>query len=224
MVVRKEDLVQRELNFAIVDEVDSALIDEARTPLIISGGARNTEKLYELADDFVKYLSEDDYIIDIKQKNIVLSEEGIAKAESHFNIENLYDVKNVVLLHNIDNALRANYIMQRDVDYVVQDNTVIIVDPFTGRLMHGRQFTEGLHQALEAKEHVEIKKETTTLATFTVQNFFCFTKDINGNPLDNNPLHLQREGCFLFQTKQPGLIPTTPLPFPPSNHSKSFSS
>ena len=180
MVVRREDLVQRELNFAIVDEVDSALIDEARTPLIISGGARNTEKLYELADDFVKYLSEDDYIIDIKQKNIVLSEEGIAKAESHFNIENLYDVKNVVLLHNIDNALRANYIMQRDVDYVVQDNTVIIVDPFTGRLMHGRQFTEGLHQALEAKEHVEIKKETTTLATITFQNFFRMYKKLAG--------------------------------------------
>ncbi|MBP5343386.1 preprotein translocase subunit SecA [bacterium] len=180
MVVRKEDLVQRELNFAIVDEVDSALIDEARTPLIISGGARNTEKLYELADDFVKYLSEDDYLIDIKQKTIVLSEDGIRKAESHFNIENLYDIKNVTLLHNIDNALRANYIMQRDVDYVVQDNQVIIVDPFTGRLMHGRQFTEGLHQALEAKEHVEIKKETTTLATITFQNFFRMYKKLAG--------------------------------------------
>ncbi|MBR4237603.1 preprotein translocase subunit SecA [bacterium] len=180
MVIKKEDLVQRDLNFAIVDEVDSALIDEARTPLIISGGARNTEKLYELADDFVKYLSEDDYLIDIKQKTIVLSESGIAKAESHFNIENLYDIKNVVLLHNIDNALRANYIMQRDVDYVVQDNTVIIVDPFTGRLMHGRQFTEGLHQALEAKEHVEIKKETTTLATITFQNFFRMYNKLAG--------------------------------------------
>ena len=180
MVVKKEDLVQRELNFAIVDEVDSALIDEARTPLIISGGARNTEKLYELADEFVKYLSEDDYLIDIKQKTIVLSESGISKAESHFNIENLYDINNVVLLHNIDNALRANYIMQRDVDYVVQDNTVIIVDPFTGRLMHGRQFTEGLHQALEAKEHVEIKKETTTLATITFQNFFRMYNKLAG--------------------------------------------
>ena len=180
MVVEKENLVQRDLNYAIIDEVDSVLIDEARTPLIISGGARNTERLYEYADEFVKYLSEDDYIIDIKQKTIVLNESGIKKAEDHFKIENLYDIANVTLLHNIDNALKANYIMQRDVDYVVQDNTVIIVDPFTGRLMHGRQFTEGLHQALEAKEGVEIKKETTTLATITFQNFFRMYNKLSG--------------------------------------------
>ena len=180
MVVKKENLVQRDLNFAIIDEVDSVLVDEARTPLIISGGARNTEKLYELADNFVKYLADEDYIIDIKAKTIVLSESGIKKAEEHFNIPNLYDIQNVTLLHNIDNALRANYIMQKDVDYVVQNNTVIIVDPFTGRLMHGRQFVEGLHQALEAKEHVEIKKETTTLASITFQNFFRMYKKLSG--------------------------------------------
>ncbi len=180
MVVKKENLVQRDLNFAIIDEVDSVLVDEARTPLIISGGARNTEKLYELADNFVKYLADEDYIIDIKAKTIVLSESGIKKAEEHFNIPNLYDIQNVTLLHNIDNALRANYIMQKDVDYVVQKNTVIIVDPFTGRLMHGRQFVEGLHQALEAKEHVEIKKETTTLASITFQNFFRMYKKLSG--------------------------------------------
>ncbi len=180
MTIKKEDLVQRELNYAIIDEVDSLLIDEARTPLIISGGARNTERLYELADDFVKYLADEDFEVDIKQKTIVLTESGIRKAEQHFNIPNLYDVQNVTLLHNIDNALRANYIMQKDVDYVVQDNTVIIVDPFTGRLMHGRQFTEGLHQALEAKEHVEIKKETTTLASITFQNFFRMYNKLSG--------------------------------------------
>lgn len=180
MVVRKEDVVQRDLNFAIIDEVDSVLIDEARTPLIISGGARNTEKLYEYANEFVRYLKEEDYIIDIKAKTIVLAESGIAKAEQHFNVPNLYDISNVVLLHNIDNALRANYIMVKDVDYVVQDNQVIIVDPFTGRLMHGRQFTEGLHQALEAKERVEIKKETTTLATITFQNYFRMYNKLSG--------------------------------------------
>jgi len=180
MTLRKEDLVQRDLNYAIIDEVDSILIDEARTPLIISGGARNTEKLYELADDFVRFLSEDDYSIDIKAKIINLTESGIRKAEQHFNIPNLYDIQNVTLLHNIDNALRANYIMVKDVDYVVQDDTVIIVDQFTGRLMHGRQFTQGLHQALEAKEHVEIKKETTTLATITFQNYFRMYNKLSG--------------------------------------------
>ncbi len=180
MVIRKEDLVQRDLNYAIIDEVDSVLIDEARTPLIISGGAKDTARLYELADNFVKYLTEDDYILNIKDKTIVLSEQGIKKAEEHFNIDNLYDIQHVTLLHNISNALRAQFIMQRDVDYVVQDNQVIIVDPFTGRLMFGRQFTEGLHQALEAKEHVEIKKETTTLATITFQNYFRMYNKLSG--------------------------------------------
>ena len=180
MVIRKEDLVQRDLNYAIIDEVDSVLIDEARTPLIISGGAKNTARLYELANDFAKYLGEDDYILDIKTKSISLSENGIRKAEQHFNIDNLYDISNVTLLHNIQNALKANFTMQRDVDYVVHDGQVIIVDPFTGRLMIGRQFTEGLHQALEAKERVEIKKETTTLATITFQNFFRMYHKLSG--------------------------------------------
>lgn len=181
MVVYKERIVQRELNFAIIDEVDSILIDEARTPLIISGGAKNTADLYKQANYFTLRLKEEtDYEIDIKTKSITLTEEGIHKAEQHFNLENLYDVNHVVLLHHINNALRANYIMEKDVDYVVQEGKVVIVDAFTGRLMHGRQFSEGLHQALEAKEAVEIKKETTTLATITFQNYFRMYSKLAG--------------------------------------------
>ena len=181
MVIYKEQIVQRPLNFAIVDEVDSILIDEARTPLIISGGAKNTGNLYQQADLLVKRLKEeDDYTIDIKARHIALTEEGMKKAENFFGLENLYDIRNVNLLHHINNALRANFIMTRDIDYVVQNNAVIIVDSFTGRLMHGRQFSEGLHQALEAKEHVEIKKETRTVATITFQNFFRMYKKLAG--------------------------------------------
>ena len=180
MVIYKEQIVQRKLNLAIIDEVDSILIDEARTPLIISGGAKNTADLYKQANYFVIGISEDDFELDIKDKSITLTEQGIHKAEKYFNLDNLYDVNNVVLLHHINNALRANYIMSRDVDYVVQDGKVIIVDSFTGRLMHGRQFSEGLHQALEAKEAVEIKKETTTLATITFQNFFRMYTKLSG--------------------------------------------
>lgn len=180
MVIYKEQIVQRKLNFAIIDEVDSILIDEARTPLIISGGAKNTQDLYRQANYFVISLTDEEYDLDIKDKTITLTETGIHHAEKFFNLENLYDVNNVVLLHHINNALRANYIMSRDIDYVVQDGKVIIVDPFTGRLMHGRQFSEGLHQALEAKEAVEIKKETTTLATITFQNFFRMYQKLAG--------------------------------------------
>ncbi|MDD3478125.1 MAG: preprotein translocase subunit SecA [Candidatus Izemoplasmatales bacterium] len=181
MVIYKENVVQRPLNFAIIDEVDSILVDEARTPLIISGGERNTADLYKQANYFaIRLVQDEDFTIDIKDKAVSLTEEGIHKAEATFNLENLYDVSNVVLLHHINNALRANFIMQRDVDYVVQDGKVIIVDSFTGRLMHGRQFSEGLHQALEAKEAVEIKKETTTLATITFQNFFRMYKKLSG--------------------------------------------
>ena len=181
MVIYKENITQRPLNFAIIDEVDSILIDEARTPLIISGGEKNTADLYKQANYFVIRLKEEqDYQIDIKDKTINLTEAGIKLAETAFNLENLYDVSNVTLLHHINNALRANYIMTRDVDYVVQEGKVIIVDSFTGRLMHGRQFSEGLHQALEAKEAVEIKKETTTLATITFQNFFRMYKKLSG--------------------------------------------
>ena len=180
MAIYKERIVQRPLNFAIVDEVDSILVDEARTPLIISGAAKKTESTYKQADLFVKRLNEDDYEIDIKSRHILLNESGMSKAESFFNIENLYDVKSVNLLHRINNALRANYIMSRDIDYVVQDGKVVIVDSFTGRLMHGRQYSEGLHQALEAKENVEIKKETRTIATITYQNFFRMYKKLAG--------------------------------------------
>jgi preprotein translocase subunit SecA len=181
MVIYRENIVQRPLNFAIIDEVDSILIDEARTPLIISGGEKNTAELYKLANSFAIRLTADvDYTLDIKDKSVNLTEEGIRKAETLFRIDNLFDLQHVTLLHHINNALRANYIMSRDVDYVVQNGIVIIVDPFTGRLMHGRQFSEGLHQALEAKEAVEIKKETTTLATITFQNFFRMYKKLSG--------------------------------------------
>lgn len=180
MVIYKESLVQRPLSYAIIDEVDSILIDEARTPLIISGGEKNTAQLYLQANIFAIRICEDDYQVDIKDKTVSLTEIGIKKAEEFFHVENLYDLDNVVLLHHINNALKANYIMTKDVDYVVQDGKVIIVDPFTGRLMHGRQFSEGLHQALEAKEAVEVKKETTTLATITFQNFFRMYKKLAG--------------------------------------------
>ena len=181
MVVYKEQMVQRPLNFAIVDEVDSILIDEARTPLIISGAPKNTANLYKQANMLVRTLkNEDDYEIDIKTRHVVLTEKGMEKAEKFFGITNLYDLKYVGLLHHINNALRANYIMVKDIDYVVTDNKVIIVDPFTGRLMHGRQYSEGLHQAIEAKENVEIKKETRTVATITFQNYFRMYKKLAG--------------------------------------------
>jgi preprotein translocase subunit SecA len=181
MVIYKEAIVQRKLNFAIIDEVDSILVDEARTPLIISGGAKNTAELYRAANYFVIRLKEDeDYIIDVKDKVVSLTEEGIKKGEEHFHLENLYDVNNVVLLHHINNALKASHIMTNDIDYVVQEGKVIIVDSFTGRLMQGRQFSDGLHQALEAKEAVEIKKETSTLATITFQNFFRMYTKLSG--------------------------------------------
>ena len=180
MVIYKEQMVQRELNFAVVDEVDSILIDEARTPLIISGAAKNTASLYQQADMFAKSLHEEDYDIDEKAKHVVLTENGMTKAERFFSLDNLYDLKNVSLLHYIQNALRANYIMAKDVDYVIHEGAIIIVDPFTGRLMFGRQYSEGLHQALEAKEHVEIKKETKTVATITFQNYFRMYNKIAG--------------------------------------------
>ena len=181
MVVYREAIVQRPLNFAIIDEVDSILIDEARTPLIISGGAKNTADLYRQANYFVIKLNEnEDYTIDIKDKTVSLTDEGIKKAENFFHLDNLYNLDNVTLLHHINNALKANFIMTKDIDYVVQDGKVIIVDSFTGRLMHGRQFSDGLHQALEAKEAVEIKKETTTLATITFQNYFRMYSKLAG--------------------------------------------
>lgn len=181
MVIYKEQIVQRPLNYSIIDEVDSILVDEARTPLIISGGSKNTNSLYLQAQAFTRNLIfEDDFEVDIKTKSVTLTEEGITRAERYFTLENLYDLKNVGLLHSVTNALKANFTMDLDVDYVVQDNKVIIVDSFTGRLMHGRQFSEGLHQALEAKEGVEIKKETSTLATITFQNFFRMYRKLSG--------------------------------------------
>lgn len=181
MVTRVEDRVLRELNVAFVDEVDSILIDESRTPLIISGGEKKTANLYMNADRFVKRLkAETDYTIDIKDKTIQLTEEGCAKAEKSFGLENLYAIENTNLVHHINQALKANYIMKNDVEYVVEEGEIVIVDQNTGRKMPGREYSDGLHQALEAKEGLQIKQESTTLATITYQNFFRLYKKLAG--------------------------------------------
>lgn len=174
MVVRQEDMVQRPLNYALVDEVDSVLIDEARTPLIVSGPVSSEmNQLYTRADMFVKTLNSDDYIIDVPTKTIGLSDTGIDKAENYFHLNNLYDLENVALTHYIDNALRANYIMLLNIDYVVsEEQEILIVDQFTGRTMEGRRFSDGLHQAIEAKESVPIQEESKTSASITYQNMF----------------------------------------------------
>ena len=181
MVTRVEDRVLRPLNVAFVDEVDSILIDESRTPLIISGGEKKTANLYLNADRFVKRLkNEEDYTIDIKGKSIQLTEEGVAKAEKSFGLENLYAIENTNLVHHINQALKANYIMRNDVDYVVEEGEIIIVDQNTGRKMPGREWSDGLHQAIQAKEGLQIKQETTTLATITYQNFFRLYNKVSG--------------------------------------------
>lgn len=181
MAVYQEDQVQRGLNFALVDEVDSILIDEARTPLIISGPGTGTSKLYQQTDRFVKKLQEEqDYKIDLESKTVALTDEGIQKAEKYFNLKNLYDPDNTALTHHLDQALRANYIMLKDKDYVVSNGEVLIVDSFTGRVMEGRRFSDGLHQAIEAKEHVEIQEENKTMANITYQNLFRMYSKLAG--------------------------------------------
>ena len=181
MVTDIKNRVLRPLNFALIDEVDSILIDESRTPLIISGGSKDSAQLYKKASQFVSKLNDGaDYIIDIKSKSVQLTENGVEKAERSFKIDNLYDLEHANLVHHINNALRAHHIMKRDVDYVVQDNQVVIVDQFTGRLMEGREYSDGLHQALCAKENVTIKQETVTLATITYQNFFRLYAKLSG--------------------------------------------
>ena len=181
MVVKSENRVQRGLNFAIIDEVDSVLIDEARTPLIISGGEVKSNNLYIDADTFVKKLKpEKDYLYDEKTKSVTLTEDGVKNAEKSFKLDNLYDISNTNLVHHINQALKANYAMKNDVDYVVQDGEVVIVDQFTGRLMKGRAFSDGLHQAIEAKEGATIQQETKTLATITFQNLFRMYKKLSG--------------------------------------------
>ena len=173
MVTKIEVRVLRTLIMALVDDVDSILIDESRTPLIISGGQKQTAQLYIQADRFVKSLVEEEgYIVDVKSKTVQLTEEGVHQAERQFKVNNLYDITHTHLVHHLHQALKANYTMANDVEYVVQDNEIIIVDQFTGRLMKGRQYSDGLHQALEAKENVPIKQETSTMATITYQNFF----------------------------------------------------
>ncbi|CUA80543.1 preprotein translocase subunit SecA [Anoxybacillus suryakundensis] len=181
MVLYKEHMVQRPLHYAIIDEVDSILIDEARTPLIISGTAQKSTKLYIQANAFVRTLKRDvDYTYDEKTKSVQLTEEGMNKAERAFGIDNLFDLKHVTLNHHINQALRAHVVMQRDVDYVVEDGKIVIVDPFTGRLMRGRRYSDGLHQAIEAKEGLEIQNESMTLATITFQNYFRMYEKLAG--------------------------------------------
>lgn len=181
MKVSRDALVQRELNYAIIDEVDSILIDEARTPLIISGAGEKGTELYALADGFVRKLKEEeDYIVDEKAKTVNLTEEGVSKAEKYFKLENFADMENQELNHHIYQALRAHKTMRRDIDYVVQNGEVIIVDEFTGRLMIGRRYSDGLHQAIEAKEGVKVERESRTLATITFQNFFRMYKKLSG--------------------------------------------
>lgn len=181
MVVYKEQMVQRPLNFAVVDEVDSILVDEARTPLIISGQTQKSNTLYTRTDFFVKGLTEEeDYTIDVSSKTIALTETGMEKAEKTFRVQNLYDVENQELTHHLDQALRANYIMHHDFDYVVNEGKVKIVDQFTGRIMEGRRYSDGLHQAIEAKEGVEIQKESKTMANITFQNYFRMYKKLSG--------------------------------------------
>ena len=180
MVVRKENRVQRGLNFAIIDEVDSILIDEARTPLIISGGVSKSADLYKTADKTAKGLKPEDYVIDEKTRSVTLTEDGIKKCEELLKLDNLYDIKNAAMVHNLDKALVANYAFKKDIDYVVDSDKVVIVDTFTGRLMHGRQYSDGLHQALEAKEGVHINEETKVLATITFQNLFRMYNKLSG--------------------------------------------
>ncbi|WP_409343784.1 preprotein translocase subunit SecA [Paenibacillus sp. MBLB4367] len=181
MVLYKEQMVQRPLYYAIVDEVDSILVDEARTPLIISGQAAKSTELYTVADRFVSRLKlEEDYTVDVKLRSVTMTEAGVAKAERAFGIENLFDHQNVTLNHHITQALKAHVIMKRDVDYVVQEDEVVIVDEFTGRLMTGRRYSDGLHQAIEAKENLRVQNESMTLATITFQNYFRMYKKLAG--------------------------------------------
>ncbi|RQD71036.1 MAG: preprotein translocase subunit SecA [Tindallia sp. MSAO_Bac2] len=181
MVIRKENMVQRELNYVIVDEVDSILIDEARTPLIISGQGEKSTQMYALVNQFVRTLkNEDHYSVDEKANSVALTEEGVERAEKHFSVDNLSDPENMELSHHINQALKANALMKRDKDYVVKDGEVIIVDDFTGRLMFGRRYSDGLHQAIEAKEGIEVQRESKTLATITFQNYFRMYEKISG--------------------------------------------
>ena len=180
MQVNKDYKVQRGHHFCIVDEVDSILIDEARTPLIISGMGGKTSELYTVADKFAKSLKSEDIDIDIKRKQIRLTETGVAKAERYFKLENLSDINNLEINHHINNALRANYLMKRDINYIIKNDEVLIVDEFTGRIMNGRRYSDGLHQAIEAKENVKIKEENKTLATITLQNYFKLYSKLSG--------------------------------------------
>ena len=180
MVLRKEEKVQRGLHFALIDEVDSVLIDESRTPLIISGFAPSQDQMYQRADFFAKSLSKDEYTIDSQEHSVVLSGKGMTHAERFFGVDHLYHSGSEMLVHFIQNALKANYIMRKNVDYVIDDEGLSLIDQFTGRKMPGREYSEGLHQAIQAKEHIEIKQETSTLATITYQNFFRLYEKLSG--------------------------------------------
>lgn len=181
MVIYKEELTQRPLNYAIVDEVDSILIDEARTPLIISGAGEKSTDLYQIADQFVrKFRADEEFTLDEKERTVSLTEEGVARCEAHFKLENFSDPENMELNHHVMQALKANNLMKRDVDYIIKDGEIVIVDEFTGRLMFGRRYSDGLHQAIEAKEHLEVRQESKTLATITLQNYFRMYQKLAG--------------------------------------------
>ena len=181
MVIYNEERVQRGLNFAVVDEVDSILIDEARTPLIISGEGEKSTEFYKIADFFVKTLEKDtDFTVDEKASSVILTDQGVDKAEKYFHLENYADPDNMEIQHHVVQALKGNYMMKRDKDYMVKDGEVIIVDEFTGRLMEGRRYSDGLHQAIEAKEGVKVEKESKTLATITFQNYFRMFEKLSG--------------------------------------------
>jgi preprotein translocase subunit SecA len=180
MVIYKEEMVQRELNFAIVDEVDSILIDEARTPLIISGEGEKSTQMYKIADSFVNTLKQEDYVINEKDHAVTLTETGIDKTEKFFNLENYAEAQNMEIQHHVIQALKAHHLMKNEIDYVVKDGEIIIVDEFTGRLMLGRRYSDGLHQAIEAKENVKVERESKTLATITFQNYFRIYKKLSG--------------------------------------------
>ncbi|SYV90298.1 preprotein translocase subunit SecA, partial [Metamycoplasma alkalescens] len=180
MAMSKEEKVQRGLDYILLDEVDSILIDEAKTPLIISGGDQEESSMYNIADLFVRTLNSNDYFIDEETKSVYLTDEGIEKANKYFNFKNLYDLENSELVHRIQNSLRAHKVMKLDVEYIVRNDKIELVDSFTGRIMEGRAYSEGLQQAIQAKERVEIESETKTLATITYQNFFRLFKKISG--------------------------------------------
>ena len=204
MVTYQEELMQRELHYAIIDEVDSILIDEARTPLIISGQGTKSTDLYRRADDFILTLSKDtDYEVEEKDEQVSLTDLGVKKAEEYFGLDNFSDPENMEINHNVQEALRAHTLMERDVDYIVKDGEILIVDEFTGRLMYGRRYSNGLHQAIEAKEHLKVRSESKTLATITLQNYFRMYDKLAGMTGTAKTEEEEFRDCLLYTSPSP---------------------